>query len=152
VAKGKRSYTRRGPVGVVSQNVASVERHARLASHRLDSWAASGDRVVVEAREVSLRILHDAERLGELVCSMASSGFEPPERVDPPLAPGEVVSVKPEHRRRYEVAYAQMVEDDPKALDELVVEKILETGEVLVRRGRRTPFPARKSHLARRTA
>lgn len=150
-AEKKRGYTRRGPVGVVLQNAAAVARHSQLAARRLDSWLASGNQVVVEARETVLRILHDTHVLSELVESLAGSGFSPPEKTEPPLAPGDGVRVVEEHRSRYEQAYAHVVAGVPGALDELVVEKILESGEVLVRCGRRVPFPARKSHLARRS-
>jgi hypothetical protein len=132
----------------VAQNVAQVVRHAHLAASRLDGWVASGDTVVAEAREVALRVHDDAVRLEELLGKL--DGFEPPAKTEPPLAPGERVYVRPEHRRRYEVRYAQALEGDPEMLDDLVFEALLETGEVLVRRGRKTPFPARKSHLARR--
>lgn len=145
----KRGYTRRGPVGVVCQNVASVVRHAHLAAARLDGWRASDDPLVLEAGALALSVHDDAVRLSGLVESLAKSSFEPPAKVEFPLSVGERVRVRPEHRRRYEAAYAQALSEDPAMLDDLVVESLLETGEVLVRRGRRTPFPARKSHLAR---
>lgn len=131
------------------QNATSVVRHAHLAAARLDGWRTADDPLVLEAGALALSVHADAIRLVGLVETLERSDFEPPARVDPPLAAGERVQVKPEHRRRYELVYAQATRDDPGFLDDLVVEEVLETGEVLVRRGRRSPFPARKSHLQR---
>jgi hypothetical protein len=143
----KRSYTRRGPVGVVHQNVAAVLKHAHLAAARLDAWAdGSDDPVLTTARALALQVRDEASALVEDVERLVSSGFVPPER-DTSLRSGELVAVKPEHRRRYEGVV--MVLEDPGALDLLTVDKVLDTGEVLVRRSGKAPFPARRSHLVR---
>lgn len=145
----KRDYTRRGPVGVVAQNVAKALRHSHLAAARLDGWVScSDDPVLAQASGLALQVRADAASLAELVDRLVESGFVPPVR-DASLAAGETVAVKPEHRRRYEAAYEDLVRVDPGALDRLTVDRVLDTGDVLVRRGERTPFPVRKSHLTR---
>lgn len=150
--KSKRDYTRRGPVGVVSQNAVAVLRHAHLAAKRLDAWVPSDDLRVTEAHGLALRVREEASRLVDLLEEVARSGYKPPPHPsDRPLATGDAVCVRQEHRIRYEAAYAQVLTRDPKLLDELGVVQLLETGDVLVGRGE-VQFPARKSHLARRAS
>jgi len=57
------------------------------------------------------------------------------------------VSISPRHREDYEAAFEDVLRDDPDMLDDLVVDKVLPNGKIVVRRGKRTPFPVSKSHL-----
>lgn len=147
----KRDYTRRGPVGVVQQNVARAHRHASLAARRLVEWAAGGDPRAVSAREAAERTRREAEALVSAVERLAASGYEPPPRpAKKRLAVGDLVSIRPERRARYEDAYAQVLAGNAGYLDELAVDRELDDGSLLVARAGCVPFPARRSHLARR--
>ncbi len=145
----KRSYAKSTPLIRLRNNVDKIDHHAGLCLDRLTSWAEGSDggrlaRAVELVREVAAA----SQELGGLVDDLETVGFVP-ERKSPVWqpAPGENVRVADEYRDKYGQIYATELKDDPEMLDGLVVHSVLESGEIVVRRGKRTPFAVRKSHL-----
>lgn len=146
--KGK--YRRSTPVIRLRRNVDKVGRHAELCGDRLAAWRSAESPVVDGAIESVEKIRTEVGRLAELVDSLDRAGFVPPRR-KPVWRParGERVTVVDEYRSKYQEVYASVLKVDPGMLDDLAVVEQLPSGEVVVQRGRRTPFLVRKGHLAR---
>ena len=61
---------------------------------------------------------------------------------------GQHVAIAPASRERYALVFGKALQKDPSLMDDLIIEAILPSGGISVRRGRGTPclIPA-KSHL-----
>ena len=143
-----RKYSRSTPVGRLRRNVAKSARNASLVIARIASWGKVDDDQVsqVVGRMGGIQVLAcEADKLLE---RLEGEGFVPPKKSGALVYQiGQHVRISPESRSKYKVAFKQVLRDDPKFLDDLVVDNILPTGEVVVRRGRQSPFMAPKSHL-----
>jgi hypothetical protein len=145
--KKKRRYRRSTPVGRLRRNVQKIGRHAGLMKARITAWKA-------EMPELSL-VLSKIEGVEGAVATMdgaleslEKSNWSPPPRSSAlEFVPGQHVAISPKHRQDYESVFEDVLKDDPDMLDDLVVDKVLESGKIVVRRGKRTPFPVSKSHL-----
>jgi hypothetical protein len=79
---------------------------------------------------------------------LEKSGFVPPKKSGALVYQiGQRVMISPKARPKYREVFKQALRDDPKLLDDLVVDNLLPTGEVVVRRGKQLPFMTPKSHL-----
>jgi hypothetical protein len=146
----KTRYRRSTPVTRVRRNVEKVARHARLVAERLEVWKASGDGQVLLAIGICQAVEHKTRLLDECVARLELEAFVPPRKSAAVcLAEGQHVRVVDKHRPKYEEAFAAELRDDPEFLNDLVVANpSLPSGEVSVRRGKRTSFIVRKTHLA----
>jgi len=146
----KSAYRRSTPVIRLRRNVDKIERHAVLCQDRLEVWRSSGDGRVEAALRAVTGVKERVVELLGLVDALERDDFVPPRRMLPwRPSKGDRVKVATEHRGRYEDAYAKVLRSDPNLLDELVVVDLLSSREILVQRGRRTPFIVRKSHVVR---
>lgn len=144
----KIQYRRSTPVTRLARNVLKLERYAELILNRLSSWLVEGDASLVPSLEHVADVVQDIESLKKSVVRLEVDEFVPPKRsFAVVLAEGQAVSIAPKHREKYVVAFEKMIAACPNYLDELVVVKILPTGEILVQHGKHTPFIVRKSHL-----
>jgi hypothetical protein len=146
---GKKSqYKRSTPVIRLQRNVLKLERYAELILNRLSSWIVEGNAALVPPLENTANIMQDIVDLKASVARLEAQNYVPPKRSFAMiLTEGQRVSIAPKHREKYTIAFEKLLSFDPNYLDELVVEKILPTREILVRNGKHTPFIARKSHL-----
>lgn len=148
MAAKKNSYRRTTPVTRLRRNVEKIAKHAELCRDRLEVWKRSEDPWVALAlanvEAIELQVL----QLDSRVLELDKSGFIPPHRT-PSWQPmsGDLVKVTDAYRSKYEQLYEKVLHEDPEMLDNLTVTKVLTSGEVLVRRGKRTPFVVRKSHI-----
>lgn len=141
-------YRRSTPVGRLRRNVEQSGYHNGLAIGKLRGWQASDDQRVERALAIASEVAERNVALGEQVGILEESGFVPPRRwraYQPEV--GHRVRILDKHRDRYRLLLERQLEEDPKMLDDLLVTRVLPSGEVAVQRGRRTPFLARKSHL-----
>ena len=144
----KVQYKRSTPVIRLQRNVLKLERHADLVLSRLSSWVADGDTTLTTAVSHTADIMQGITDLKEAVAALVASGFIPPKRSSAVnFEEGQPVAVAVKHRAKYVAAFEKVLKEDPDFLDGLVVAKILPSGEITVRRGQRTPFIVRKSHL-----
>ena len=143
-----RQYRRSTPVGRLRRNVAKVTRHASLVQARMDAWGEVDDERVsqIDARMGGIRVLAaEADRIME---RMEKSGFVPPKKSGALVYQiGQPVMISPKAKAKYRTVFKQALKADPRMLDELVVDQLLPTGEVVVRRGKQLPFMTPKSHL-----
>lgn len=144
----KNQYRHTTPVTRLRRNVEKISKHAELCRDRLAVWKRSDDPVVEQALVVVGLIKQQVRLLDDQVVLLDESGFVPPCRT-PAWQPvvGDIVKVANAYLGKYGQLYEKILEEDPKMLDNLVVVKVLYSGEVLVRRGKRTPFVVRKSHV-----
>ena len=145
----KTKYRRSTPVGRLRRNVGQSGYHNSLALAKLRSWQPALDRRVDRAIEIASEIAERNAALDGQVATLEEAGFVPPRRwraYQPEV--GHHVRVLDKHRARYRLLFERQLEEDPEMLDDLLVVRVLPSGEVALQRGRRTPFPARKSHLA----
>jgi hypothetical protein len=93
-------------------------------------------------------ILVLASEADKIMEKLEKSGFVPPKKSGALVYQvGQHVAIAPKARSKYMAVFKQAMKDDPKFLDDLVVDNLLPTGEVVVRRGRQLPFMTPKSHL-----
>lgn len=143
----KRRYRRSTPVGRLKSNAEKLVRHASLMRARLTSWGASEPTLDLVSSKLSL-VEDSAAVMRHALSSLERSGWEPPTKSSGvEYVPGDRVAIAESHRSEYEEAYADQLRDDPDMLDELVVSKVLDSGKVVVQRGKKTPFAVAKSHL-----
>ena len=147
-----RRYKRSTPPIRLHRHVEKMVMHSAIVAGRLEAWRLSADPRV----EAALKDAHDAwaasQALEGQVLSLVDTEFVPPLRAASWVPePGQHVCIMDRYRGRYAEMFEKVLGSDPGMLDDLVVEKVLPTGEVMVQRGRRTPFVARKSHLRERS-
>jgi hypothetical protein len=144
----KLQYKRSTPVIRLQRNVTKLERNAQLVRNRLSTWAIDGDTTLTKAVGRTEAILREIAGLKDSVAVLETTGYFPPKRSSAVIfAVGQSVAVAPKHRAKYMQAFERVLQEDPDFLDGLVVVKIIASGEITVRRGQRTPFIVRKSHL-----
>jgi len=148
----KTHYKRSTPVVRLRRNVHKLDKNAELVLNRLKSWQASSDLDLVAACEHVRDVQKLIVKLDTCVGKLEDKGFVPPKRSSAIVyEEGQSVSVLAKHRLKYEAAFEKVLKEDPHLLDDLVVVKIIaSTGEVVVRRGQRTPFIVRKSHIVKK--
>ena len=144
----KTQYRRSTPVVRLQRNVLKLERHAQLVNSRLSSWVSEDNNDLAAAMRHTSDIIRSLCQLKDEVEGLVKLNFVPPKRSAALIyEEGDKVSVVQKHRSRYEPLFEKTLKEDPSFLDELVVFKVLPTGEIAVRHGQRTPFIVRKSHL-----
>lgn len=146
-----RHYRRSTPLGRLRSNVQKVARHAGFVSRRVASWEDGGPevRAVAEGAQSVTKI---AGAMDATLEQLERAGWEPsprPSTVE--YAPGDHVAVAEKYVDKYSEALAGLLKSDPDVLGDLVVDKVLPTGELVLRRGRRVVVPmAPRSHLVPR--
>lgn len=141
-------YKRSTPVIRLLRNVEKLERNGELVLNRLTSWSVDGDSQLDPATSKITKIMLQLAELREVVEKLEDAGYVPPKRSSAiSYDEGDPVSVAPKHRAKYEEAFQKVIGEDPSFLDQLVVVRIMESGEITVTKGKRTPFIVRKSHL-----
>jgi hypothetical protein len=145
--KKKRRYRRSTPIGRLRRNVQKIGRHAGLMKSRILAWKTETPELIlvsakIEAVEVAVAVMDGALE------SLERSNWSPPPRSSAlEFVPGQHVAISQSHLEDYKAAFEDILRDDPEMLDDLVVDKVLLNGKIVVRRGKRTPFPVSKSHL-----
>jgi len=151
MSRKKNHYKRSTPVIRLLRNVEKLERNGQLVLNRLSSWTVEGDKQLDRSMDKTVKIMSCLEELREEVESLEEAGFVPPKRSSSvAYEAGDLVAMSDKHRPKYEEAFEKVISDDPDFLDNLVVVRVMESGEITVTRGKRTPFIVRKSHLVRR--
>jgi len=134
------------------RNSEKIVKHAELAIIRLEAWKTSGDLRVMCALEKSRQALDLAVEVCAKISELDDVGFVPPPKdTNWTPEPGQHLAISPAYRQRYEEAMEEVLAEDPTMLDDLVMVKVTSSGDIVVRRGKRTPFCVRKSHLVRAT-
>jgi len=143
-----RQYRRSTPVGRLRRNTAKVARHASLVQVRIESWGEVADERVAQVNSRMGGILVLASEADKILGRIERSGFVPPKKSGALVYQiGQRVMISPKARSKYRVVFKRALKEDPKFLDDLVVDTLLPTGEVVVRRGKQLPFMTPKSHL-----
>ena len=145
----KTVYKRSTPIIRLRRNIERMIRISNLLDRRFAIWVMSDDPAALATIERSKEVVRSLRKLDESVGLLQAQDFKPPRRSSVVIFhEGQTVAVKDKFRSKYESAFEKILLEDPEMLDGLVVVKILEeTGEITVRRGQRTPFIVRKSHL-----
>jgi hypothetical protein len=147
VKKSKRPYRKSTPIGRLRRNADKVSQHASLLRSRVSSWASADDRVAA-VEKLAATVVSKATEVDVLLADLEESGFVPPEKARVVTwEAGQRVSVGRKFRVKYEAAFPDDLARDPRYLDDLVVERILDSGEIAVRRKGRSPFLVPKTHL-----
>lgn len=140
------SYERSTPIGRVLKNLDKVKRSNDNALARLAVWAKRDpeDLKLKAALEYAMKIDGAARQASDVVYGMVEDDWTPPKQSSAIVFEvGEEVKVADKYRPKYAEVYKKEV------LDELVVSKISDSGEIVVKNGT-TQFLTPKSHLVRR--
>lgn len=145
----KRCYKRSTPVGRLRRNAKKIARHAELVLSRLNSWGnGNTDKRVVLSCLIVNEILGAASRLDKTMGSLEKAGFVPPKRFSSlQFKVGLHVAIGPKYLDKYRQVFASVLKDDRSWLKDLTVVAVLASGEIVIQRGKSTPFPVAKSHL-----
>jgi hypothetical protein len=151
--KKRAKYRRSTPVGRLRRNVAKISDFTRIVLNRLRSWTvpdkSSAQKIVGKSVKLAEAIALACSGLDEQAVALERSGFAPPKKpTDYQPAVGDRVKIQDACRPKYAMLFEEQLKSEPRLFDDLLVTKVLPTGEVLVRRGRRAPFVARKTHLS----
>lgn len=154
-AKKRARYRRSTPVGRLRRNVAKISDITRIVLHRLRGWTVPDDKsaaqkTVGKSVELAEALALACSGLDEKAVALEKAGFVPPQKpTDYQPVVGDRVKIQEACRSRYAALFEEkQLKSEPRLFDDLLVTKVLPTGEVLVRRGRRVPFVARKTHLS----
>jgi hypothetical protein len=146
----RRSYKRSTPIGRLRRNADKIARHALLSQDRLKSWQDGVPNPhMQDAWKILESIINKTFQLSSLMDALEKSGWEPPKKTGAiHFEPGQHVAIAPGSREKYKLVFGKHLARDPDLMDDLVIEAILPSGGISVRRGRGTPclIPA-KSHL-----
>jgi len=143
-----RRYRRSTPLGRLVRNVEKIVRHASLMKARLLSWGVASDSRLSLLVFMTDEVTGKAGDMTDVLAKLEAEGFTPPERPrGGEYAPGQRVQVAAKFRAEYEEAFRTVIASDPEYLDDLVVDSVLESGKVVVRRGKKSPFVVSKTHL-----
>ena len=135
-------------MGRLRRNAAKVVRHASLVQARMASWGDVKDERIlqIDARMGGIKVL--AAETDKIMESMERSRFVPPKKSSSMVyLVGQRVMISSKSRSKYRKVFKRALRDDPRFLHDLVVDNLLPTGEVVVRRGRHLPFMVPKGHL-----
>jgi len=150
MGKQKRSYRRSTPIGRLRRNADKIVRHALLAQSRLKSWQNGiANPHMQMAWKILEEIINKAFCLDSIMDELEDSGWKPPKKPGSPhFEVGQHVAIAPKSRPRYAQVFGAALKVDPDLMDDLVIESILPSGWISVRRGHSLPclIPA-KSHL-----
>lgn len=87
----------------------------------------------------------DVDAVTGMMKKLDEQGFVPPKKTSiVTYKEGDSVQISERYQAKYLAVYGKDV------IDDLIVSKVLESGELAVRHGQRTPFIVSKSHLTRR--
>jgi hypothetical protein len=150
MGKQKRSYRRSTPIGRLRRNADKIARHARLSQDRLKSWQNGvPNRHMQQSWDILEEIIAKVAHLDSLMGALEASGWTPPKKTGTlHFEPGQHVAIAPGSREKYTLVFGRSLKNDPSLMDDLIIEAVLPSGGISVRRGRGTPclIPA-KSHL-----
>lgn len=143
--KPVRAYERTTPVGRVRKHVEKALRIAVFAADRISAWDGASDPDLIAAlAHVRNGVDGLTKALGH-VTKLFDDGWVPPKKsMAATFTEGEEVMVSDKYRKKYLQIYSANV------IDNLVVAKCLETGEIAVRHGGSPPFIVAKSHVDKR--
>lgn len=142
---GKRKYERTTPVGRIVRHLERAVHTVTFTAGRLQAWAHGADPRLLDALA---RVRSSQADLGQALAKtkeLFDTRWVPPGKAPVILSVGDDVLVAKRYRKKYlEVYPAHIIEN-------LVVAKILETGEIAVRSGEGGQFIVSKSHLRKKS-
>lgn len=146
-----RRYRRSTPVGRLRRNAQKILRHAGFVTGRVASWGTDVPELVLVADRAKL-VSEMASDMDRSLGALEAEGYEPPPRPSSPeYEAGDRVCVASKHLDRYREALAGLLREDPDMLEDLSVDRVLLTGELVLRRGKKVVLPmVPKSHVEHR--
>jgi hypothetical protein len=133
-------------VGRAVKNLTKIDKIARLTLDRLRSW---GGGAVNEDLAMAISWLEQSMEANIEATSrmyiLADIDWAPPKKsASISFGEDDLVQIAPKYRDKYLEVYGTEI------IDDLVVAKVLPSGEIAVRHGRKTPFIVAKSHIVLR--
>jgi hypothetical protein len=152
----KRRYARTTAVGRVLRNLAKGQKILALVRARFESWGAlpvpskgaepTGNSELLVPYRLVMAAVDGVDSTMREVVKLEKKGWAPPKKSWVVVfVEGDEVEISDKHRTKYLEVYGKDV------IADLIVSKVLPSGELAVRHGQRTPFIVAKSHLARRS-
>ena len=124
------------------KNLNKIQKVGQLTLDRLRSWGGNNNEELAMAirwLEQSLDANIEATSRMEI---LARTQWSPPKKsASITFEEDDEVQISPKYREKYLEVYA------PDIIDNLVVSRVLPSGEIAVRHGRATPFIVAKSHI-----
>jgi len=144
-SKRKRKYERTTPVGRIVRHLERAVHTARFAATRLQAWAHGADPRLLEALARVRSSEADLSQALSKTKELFETRWVPPGKAPIVLCVGDDVMVAKRYRSKYLQVYPAHV------IENLVITKILDSGEIAVRGGQETQFIVAKSHLRRKS-
>jgi hypothetical protein len=142
-----RKYERTTPVGRVVKHLGKSLRVASFSVDRMSTWEHANEprltAALIKARSAIGNLTGAVEDMQKLF----DDGWKPPQRPAYTVyAEGDEVKIIDRQQDKYLQLYSHTV------VDNLVVAKVLPSGEVAVRHGKEAPFLVPKSHIEKRAS
>ncbi len=132
-------------MGRVVKHVEKALRIASFASDRIAAWDGAAEQSLLSAQAHLRSSVENLTKAFSHVNSLFAQGWVPPKKsMAATFVEGEEVMIGEKYRKKYLQIYSAGV------IDNLVVAKCLETGEIAVRHGGQPPFIVAKSHVEKR--
>lgn len=132
-------------MGRALKNLYKISKIGGLTLERLRSWGGSNHEELAMAIRWLEQCLDAGVEATSRVELLAKVDWSPsPKSASISFSERDLVQISPKYRDKYLEVYGQEV------IDDLVVSKVLPSGEVAVRHGRSTPFIVAKSHIVPR--
>lgn len=143
--RSSRKYERTTPVGRVVKHLEKSLRVASFASDRMSKWEHANEAKLASALTKVRSALGNLAGATEDMKVLFNDDWKPPQRpASTVYVEGDEVKVTDRQRDKYLQLYSNAV------IDNLVVAKVLPSGEVAVRHGKEAPFLVPKSHIEKR--
>lgn len=140
----KRQYQRTTSVGRVCKNLEKAVKTVSFASERIATWKHSSDLNLLTALSLTEKAISYLNTAHGHMISLYESDWAPPRKsLAITFEEGEAVCITGKYRDKYLKIYTTTV------IENLIVAKTLDTGEVAVRHGSQPPFMVAKSHIER---
>lgn len=148
-AAPKRTYERTTPVGRVQKHLIKAQKIASFAVERMSAWEHSAHPDLVRALDDARHAASLLDASSSRVARLREEQWTPPKKSTVVVySEGDEVRITEKYREKYLQIYPTHV------IDNLVVNKCLDTGEIAVRSQIATPserpFIVAKSHLEKR--
>lgn len=141
----KRQYQRTTSVGRVCKNLERGIKTVVIAEERMEVWSHSLDVHITAALSATKEAVARLKTASTHMAKLREAGWAPPRKsLAVVFEKGDEIRISAKYRETYLKVYSKNV------IEELTVAKVLDTGQIAVRHGRRTPFMAPKSHIEHR--
>jgi len=144
-----KKYRKSTPLIRLRRNVEKIEREVKLVVKKLGWW--EGDEALKGVKDFTFEVARRVSEIISEIKKIESSNWVPPEKnvIKSKYEVGDLVGITSRVKDRYEKAFIDEIVVNPELLNHLVINNVLDTGEIVVKTTSNNLFLVVKSHLKR---